>query len=386
MSGAKARILLADGGPPAALACARSLVRAGYRVEASRSGVGDRAPHSRGVDTFPAPSPAVEAPEFSREVLAKARAGDRAIVIPCSEGAVLALEIRRAEIEQVADVLLPPSAILARVLDKRLTLEAAEKAGVAVPRTFAAENAAALGGCPIPFPAVVKPCRSRWVTSGGNVAGSGPAFAADATGMRAAAERMLDQGCPAALVQEWVPGTGVGVSVLMREGRAAAVFVHRRLREVHPAGGPSSAAESVAPEPALVDPALALLRELRWEGLAMVEFRREGTAAPVLMEVNGRPWGTLGLAVDAGVDFPRLLVERFAGPPPPYRVGLVRRWLAGDVKRLLLTMRGRPRGFPGRFPSVGEAIGDILVRGAPDFVFRWADPGPFLGEVLGALA
>ena len=179
---------------------------------------------------------------------------------------------------------------------------------------------------------------------------------------------------------------GFGVSALVRKGEAAAVFAHRRLREVHPAGGPSSAAESIPPEPALVEPALALLRAMEWDGLAMVEFRRAGSGPPVLMEVNGRPWGTLGLAVDAGVDFPRLLLEGHAGPRPEYRAGVQRRWLAGDVKRLFASMAGKPAGYPGKFPSVAEALGDILVRGAPDFVFRWSDPGPFLGEVLGVFA
>ena len=386
MTGARRRVLLADGGPPAALACARSLVRAGCRVEASRAGAGDRAPRSRGVESFPAPAPAKEAPEFAREVLARSRAGDRAAILPCSEAAVLAMQARREEIERGADVLLPPAAVLERALDKRRTLDIAGRAGVNAPRTFAAEDGAAAAACPFAFPVVVKPCRSRWVTSGGNVAGSGPSFAADADALRIALQRNADLGCPASLVQEWVPGTGFGVSVLMRKGEASALFVHRRLREVHPAGGPSSAAESIAPDPALVDPALALLRAMEWEGLAMVEFRREGAAPPVLMEVNGRPWGTMGLAVDAGVDFPRLLLEGHAGPRPEYRVGLHRRWLAGDAKRLLSTMAGKPAGYPGRFPSVGEAIADILVRGAPDFVFRWSDPGPFLGEIAGVFA
>jgi len=386
MTGAPRRVLLADGGPPAALACARSLVRAGWRVEASRAGRGDRAPRSRGVEPFPAPAPSKEAPEFAREVLARARAGDRPAILPCSEAAVLALGTRRQELEATADLLLPPPAVLEGALDKRRTLAIAAKAGVAVPRTFAAGDADSAAGCPLAFPLVVKPCRSRWITSGGNVAGSGPAFAADAEALRKAVQRNADLGCPASLVQEWAPGTGYGVSALMRGGEAAALFLHRRLREVHPAGGPSSAAEAIPPEPALVDPALALLRAMGWEGLAMVEFRRGGAGPPVLMEVNGRPWGTMGLAVDAGVDFPRLLAEGHAGPPPVYRAGLRRRWLAGDLRRLGAAMAGKPAGYPGEFPSVGRALADILVSGAPDFVFRWADPGPFLGEVAGVFA
>ncbi len=180
-------------------------------------------------------------------------------------------------------------------------------------------------------------------------------------------------------------GTGRGVGLLVRGGATAAVFVHRRLREVHPAGGPSSAAEAEAPDPALVGPAEALLRALGFEGLAMVEFRREGSGVPVLMEVNPRPWGTIGLAVDAGVDFPRLLLEGYAGPPPPYPAGVRRRWFAGDLRRAGAAWSGPPRDFPGEFPSFGSALEDALLGWETDFVFRWDDPLPFLAEVAGAL-
>ena len=41
----------------------------------------------------------------------------------------------------------------------------------------------------------------------------------------------------------------------------------------------------------------------------MVEYKRDSsTGQPYLMEVNGRFWGSLQLAIDSGVDFPRILV------------------------------------------------------------------------------
>jgi hypothetical protein len=36
----------------------------------------------------------------------------------------------------------------------------------------------------------------------------------------------------------------------------------------------------------------------------MVEFKDDGVNPPCLMEINGRFWGSLQLAIDAGVDFP----------------------------------------------------------------------------------
>jgi len=377
------RVIVADGGPPAALAVARSLVRAGCVVEATRAGPGDRAPRSHGVRSFPAPSPTTDAPGFVEAILRAVREGPRPAIIPTTDAAVLALLERRAEIEAASDLLLPPPAALARALDKEETLRAAKAAGVPVPETFVATSEADAERCGLAPPLVVKPAASRWRLPGGGVGGAGPAFAGDRAGLKAALVSLFVAGCPRALVQRWVPGTGCGVGVLLRDGAAAAVFVHRRLREVHPAGGPSSAAVSEPPHAGIVEPALAVLRAMEYEGLAMVEFRREGTHA-VLMEVNPRPWGTLGLAIDSGVDFPRLLLEGYRGPPPRYRSAVRRRWLAGDLRRVKAAAAGPPPGYPGEFPSALAALGAALFQPAPDLVFRWSDPGPFLAEIRGA--
>jgi predicted ATP-grasp superfamily ATP-dependent carboligase len=337
------------------------------------------------VEGFRAPPPAEDPYGFAEAVLRRAGEGPRAVVIPVTDAAILALLPRRSDLERVADVALPPTDALGAALDKRRTLDAARRAGGSVPDTVAARSERDLAGLALPGPLVVKPASSRWIGPHGRVHGAGPAFAADAAGARAAASALLAAGAPGVLVQRWLPGTGRGVGLLIRGGQVAAAFVHRRLREVHPAGGPSAAAVSEAPDPALVEPAAALLRAMGFEGLAMVEFRREGEGTPVLMEVNPRPWGTLGLAVDAGVDFPRLWLEGHRGPPPAYRAGVRRRWLAGDVRRVLAARAGPPAGYPGVFPSGGAAFRDALFGWAPDFVFRWTDPLPFLAEMAGAL-
>ena len=381
--GGRGRVLLADGTPPAALACARSLVRAGWAVEATLHGRGSRAPRSRRVEAVPTPAPGEDPEGFAEAVLGAVRRGERCAVLPATDAAIRALEPRRPELEAAADLLLPPSAVLGRAMDKEATLAAAGAAGVPAPATLVVRRSADAQGCSLRPPFALKPLSSRWLGPDGTVRGAGPSFSPDVAGLEAAVRPLLEAGAPGVLVQEWVPGVGWGVGLLMRNGSPAAVFVHRRLREVHPAGGPSSAAVSMEPEPAVVDPAVALLRALRWEGLAMVEFRRVDRGNPVLMEVNGRPWGTIGLAIDAGVDFPRLLLEGHRGPPPPYRAGVERRWLAGDLRRLLAARAGPPRGYPGPFPSMASALRDLLSGGAPDFVFRWSDPLPFLAEMAG---
>jgi len=124
-----------------------------------------------------------------------------------------------------------------------------------------------------------------------------------------------------------------------------ATFAHRRLREKPPSGGVSVLAEAVVLEPALEAAALALLAELNWEGVAMVECKRDEAngGRPVLMEINGRFWGSLQLAIDAGVNFPALLAACAGGTVPTpvrrWRIGTRLRWSWGDRDHLLIVGR-----------------------------------------------
>jgi hypothetical protein len=62
-----------------------------------------------------------------------------------------------------------------------------------------------------------------------------------------------------------------------------------------------------------------------------------------------------------------------------------RSWFAGDLRRLDAAWAGPPEDFPGKYPSVVECLGDMVLRGGPDFVFRWSDPLPFVAEFVGRL-
>jgi predicted ATP-grasp superfamily ATP-dependent carboligase len=69
----------------------------------------------------------------------------------------------------------------------------------------------------------------------------------------------------------------------------------------------------------------------------------EATGVPYLMEINGRLWGSLQLAIDAGVDFPTMLVAAATGGEPRpvtyYRSDVRSRWWWGDVDHLLLRLQ-----------------------------------------------
>jgi predicted ATP-grasp superfamily ATP-dependent carboligase len=190
------------------------------------------------------------------------------------------------------------------------------------------------------------------------------------------------------LIQERIVGPGTGVFVLCDRGRVRAAFAHRRLREKPPSGGASVLCESMPVDPALLAQAERLLGPLGWHGVAMLEYkqdRRSGT--PFLMEVNGRFWGSLQLAIDAGVDFPHLCCQLAMGEPlddvPSYAVGVRNRWLLGDLDHLLLRICGRDRDLPEDAPSRLRTLTEFLTPRlhVRHEVFRSNDPRPALHEM-----
>jgi predicted ATP-grasp superfamily ATP-dependent carboligase len=136
------------------------------------------------------------------------------------------------------------------------------------------------------------------------------------------------------------------------------------------------------------DAALAMLQALGWHGVAMVEFRVRADGTPVFLEVNGRFWNSLALAVNAGVDFPRLVAclaeDGDVQMTDSYQVGLRTRWLLGDVRHLIEVWRGAPAGFPGAFPRRLPTLMACLtpIAGTHHDNFTLRDPLPELGDWL----
>src|SRR5581483_9187887 len=100
---------------------------------------------------------------------------------------------------------------------------------------------------------------------------------------------------------------------------------------------------------------------------------------------------SLQLAVDAGVDFPALLVSLALGRRPEpvlsYRVGVRSRWWLGDLDHLLARLRHSPSdlalppGSPGRLRAALDFL-TLWRPGDRSEIFRWSDPRPGLREAL----
>lgn len=181
------------------------------------------------------------------------------------------------------------------------------------------------------------------------------------------------------LVMAWVPGRGVGVEVLAHEGQVSTWFQHLRLHE--PAGGGGSSLRAAVPvDPRLKKATEAMVAELNYTGVVMFEYRVHGPDF-IFVEINTRFWGSLPLAVAAGVDFPLRLYEqarsgRPPGPAPTPRLGLRSRNLIRDVGWVV-----REGRRSGRLLSSTASLLDPRI---PQDTLQWDDPGPAWVEARSA--
>jgi predicted ATP-grasp superfamily ATP-dependent carboligase len=260
------------------------------------------------------PPPRTNGPATVDALVRSARERRIDLVIPVAEEAVLLLSGARERFADGAVLALPDADAFEVARDKLATVELATRLGVPTPRTILARTAAdaireAEG---LRWPVVLKPQASRTVRGRGEVDAFGVAYAADEAALEARMSAF--EGRCAVLLQEYSSGEGHGVGLLMDRGKPLLAFQHRRLREVPFTGGPSSFRESVPLDTILFDYSVRLLEALAWTGPAMVEFK-VGPEGASLMEINGRLWGSLALAVKSGVDFPGRLIELFLSPP-----------------------------------------------------------------------
>lgn len=312
------------------------------------------------------------------------------VVVPVTEADLLRVARVRAELESIAPVVMHGAEALAQALDKGRMAQLAASAGVNVPAELRVSGEVESGlRPPGGYPAVAKPAASRSLDDDGDAWAGTAEYVAD----EAALVRVVAAHAAAGLdtlVQSVVRGEARLVSLLLaHDGSPRLVFVHRRVRQMRPEGGPSACAESVTPDPRLVEPAVAAARAAGLVGAPVqLEFKVPDGGPPVLLDVNPRPWGSLGLAYACGIDFHgiaarHVLGEPLPADPPPYPVGLRVSYLPFELRRAAAVWFGEPRpGYDGPWPSRTEALLDLLSGLGRGLVLKLDDPLPAVGDLL----
>jgi len=242
------------------------------------------------------------------------------VLMPIGLEATLLLAKEKQQFDQITTVPVADFDKVALASDKGKAIELAEKVGVPTPRTISASKRDLAEVEGLHYPLVLKA-----------TTGSGLLFYVNNKKELLEKTQALEEtsGC-APILQEYVKGEGYGFFALYNHGEQRATFMHKRLREYPATGGPSSFAESIY-DAKLEEYGLRILDSLTWHGVAMVEFKKSDADNEFkLMEINTKFWGSLDLAIAAGINFPFLLYKMATEGDVPrsrdYKVGLKFLW------------------------------------------------------------
>ena len=384
-----AAVLVTDAPANASLAVVRSLGRRGVPVGVCAfHGEFNLAAYSRwATESLTLPSPTRDPEGFIGALTRLLETGKYPIVFPTTERTIQLIAAACDRLPSWIRIPIPGPEALATVLDKQRTTELARRVGVPIPQTWCpadGHEATALAAS-LPYPVIVKPRQTNFLADGHLV--KADYVVVEHAARLASAWRTVDAAMPRPVIQAVVRGRGTGMNTLWRDGKPLVWFCHRRLREIDLRGGRSTAAVSSPCDLRLQASAQRMLEALGWHGVAMVEFKWDETSdAFWLLEINGRFWGSLPLALACGVDFPYYLYQVAVGetpePPASYAVDVVARDAIGELKHFVRVMaHGRGR----RLQTLGQAP-TILHPWKQSFNWVDDDPEPGRREWLHVLA
>jgi predicted ATP-grasp superfamily ATP-dependent carboligase len=382
------RALVLNGGVKSALTVVRSLGKRGIPVTVGAERRTGMALWSRyATRTFVYRSPINDPAGFLDDVETAARAEPEPPIVYCmSDAVVLLLSRNRARFSSICVLMLPSEASMELAADKEATRALAESLKIPTPPSASFSL----------FPVVVKPRHSAVWKGGLGMTGTAQ-FAFSESEARAVSERIQSDTGEAPLIQEFVRGAEFGYEALCEKGTVIAFVMHRRMRSLSPTGGAAVIKITMEPDHAMQAHAELILKQLEWTGVAMVEFKQdEVKGVPYLLEINPRFWGSLPLALHAGVDFPFLYALCASGTPEHaralaatgYERRVISRHFMGDVRHVTRVLFARDRMRSIIYPGRLRALIDFL---APGFsmrhdVFDVWDPLPFFMEAVDHIA
>jgi predicted ATP-grasp superfamily ATP-dependent carboligase len=364
-------VLLAGDPYYGVLATVRALRAAGYAPWLAVNGpVRTYAARSQAATgTIPVRDPDLDGEGFVRDLATAAARLSVAAVLPSTETHLLALAGREANFAGAA-LGIPARERVEWATDKALLFEFAADAGLQRPPTAKVARGDNETLRMFGFPAIIKPLRSRIRNPDGTVS----AHPAHYVSSEQAAEEALET-LPGAkgLVQPYIPGQLTSVAGVSWDGELVCAL-HQASARIWPVpAGISAYAETIPPDDELERGVGSLLRAIGWSGLFQAQFIRDPHGEHYLIDFNPRIYGSLALAVAAGLNLPGIWVDLLLGKQPDihgYRVGTRFRNEEKDVRALARMLVGgeRRRALRGFVPR----------RGTTHAIFSLRDPMPLL--------
>ncbi|ELZ25516.1 carboxylate--amine ligase [Natrinema limicola] len=370
---------------PSTVACLRSLRPRGIRTIVGSESRSTPAATSAYRDEFVGlPDPETDLAAYGDALLSLAERPDVETIIPVREEDIYVLAERKDAFADVIATPWPDFETLRRVQDRVDLFAAADAAGVAAPETALLDQ-----WDDWDRETIVKP---RYTVASSTYLGARFDDAEIGSteyqrpGTQPDPQAALERRGHVPLVQERIPDSReFGFFALYEHGDAVATFQHCQRRGWKYCGGPSAYRESVH-IPDLETAGRALLDELEWHGLAMVEFLRDPADGEFkLMEINPRFWSSLPFSVRVGADFPyyywQLATDGQLTSEPTYDVGVGGHLLRGELS-YLHSVATEEYPLVER-PSLGTAAREVATSLVSHPRFDYAvldDPVPFFQD------
>ncbi len=376
MCAAKAKVLVLDGMWNKSLASVRSFGRRGFYVAAGEKTRFATALFSKYCNRrLVYPSAKEKTQEFINWLERELNMNKYDVLFPMELTTQRVITSNKNKLSKYCHIPFDDSDISLQIQDKAFLMKFANENGLDIPKTYIIDNLSMIYNLAndIDFPVVIKPR----ISSGSR----GIAYVEKRENFITTYLK-IHKKYQLPIIQEYIPkgGDAIGVGMLLNfKSEVKASFVYKRLREYPLKGGPSTLRVSIKMDDAR-EIAKKLLESLKWTGIAHVEFKvdpRDGK--PKLLEVNPRFWGSLQLAIEAGVDFPYLLyklaVDGDIEPVHDYQTGIMCRWLIpGDLLHFL-SNPDRFRLKPGFF--------NMKIK---DDILSIRDPMPVIGRISSIFA
>jgi predicted ATP-grasp superfamily ATP-dependent carboligase len=337
------KILVTDGDYKNTLGIVRALGQQGHEVSVVSQKRAELSACSKFCCSVE-PVPPLTKGTFAGEVLKVLQRTKYDLLIPVGYLSTLAAAKSKEQISALTRLEVAEAEKIEFAADKKRVRELALELDLNAPLSFypSSEEEAQQLSDRLSYPVVLKPA-SESLPKGVRIVKAQEAFLGKYKNLKASWPRSSPE---LPMIQSFAPGYGCGFFALYQNGTCKRIFMHRRIREYPASGGASCCAESFY-DPELKDAGIKLLDALNWHGVAMVEFRYDPEEKKyALLEINPKFWGSLDLALAAGVDFPGYLCAMAKGEcltyGQDYAYPLRYHWpLSGEIQHLF----ARPEAF-----------------------------------------
>jgi predicted ATP-grasp superfamily ATP-dependent carboligase len=290
------------------------------------------------------PDPATDRDAYVAALAREAEVHSVRAVIPGTEVALLALAGSQPAFPDGVVVALSDPASVARATDKLELERLAAAAGLSTPPTIRMTADEVRSGLEVALPAIVKAPRSSTPTSEG---GFDAAKVARATTRDELLDAVAAVPADAALVQPALDGDLAAVAGVAWEGEVIATSHQTSTRVFPPGAGISAFAITVPRDPELDAGVRRLIAAIEWSGIFQVQFIRSGPNSYVI-DLNPRMYGSLALAIAAGLNLPGIWADLLLGRAPTvgdYRPGVRFRSEERDLSALAGALSSRDWGL-----------------------------------------